>query len=160
IGDMLIALKEDKEQTPHGTFVQKCAEALYPGKGISDSLLEVAKRRASNYMRLAAARKTWESQHPASLNEALKMIAPPKDKKDKPCRVGWAAYLADGLGGDQREYSAIANGKRRAELVALPGFPAEGEHKGFLTSTEQAKQFGDAYVRHFAPEIERPALDP
>jgi len=157
IGEMLIALKNPKV-TPHGEFQQRCLEAL--GKKDNGIIsLNAATQMARLYMRVANNRAAWEQWHPASLNEALKLISPPR-KKPKAFRVGWAAYLADRLGGDQREYSAIANGKRKNELVVLAGFPAHGENKGFLTSAEQAKTFGDAYVRHFAPEIERPPLDP
>jgi hypothetical protein len=62
IVDMLSAVKRD---TANGECTQRCAEAFFPDeKGITDSLLQSAKRRASNYMRLAANRTFWLPHNP------------------------------------------------------------------------------------------------
>src|SRR5262245_34403065 len=95
VGDMLIALKAE---TPEGEFLTRCIEPHHPVNTRIDSRAarQAAWERSDNYMRLASSRDQWEPQHPASLRQALKLIAPPK--QEKVFKVGWAAYLRDRLG--------------------------------------------------------------
>jgi hypothetical protein len=161
LGDMLIGLKHDPK-TPHGEFLARCAEAFGQrpdASGLSRKQQKVVADRASNYMRLASFREVWEAHNPTSIRGALGLLPKPQ----KSCRMGWSAYLRDRFGAKtDRQFSGIRNNRKAEveELLRSFGIAADGPDKGCLTSPEQAKAFGDAWLRTFTPEVEPPTLDP
>jgi hypothetical protein len=122
VGRILIELKEDKEQTPHGTWGPKLATLL------NMETRAAANTLASRLMRIAKHMPMLELKKPQNMNSALALIKK-ETQMDKPKMVGWTKAAEIELGSLPAGFSRntlAQDQKKKDDISAMCGFPVGG----------------------------------